>query len=92
MNAGSTVAFGYEGTYDRNVSFKAKTDTQKATYNPEFNQLITFTEFVSFQNFFFFRVVKLKEYFISKKKKKKHFCTFQFPPLCKRMKIQLKDR
>ena len=70
MNAGSTVAFGYEGTYDRNVSFKAKTDTQKATYNPEFNQLITFTEFVSFQNFFFFRVVKLKEYFISKKKKK----------------------
>ena len=71
MNAGSTVAFGYEGTYDRNVSFKAKTDTQKATYNPEFNQLITFTEFVSFQNFFFFRVVKLKEYFISKKKKKK---------------------
>ena len=70
MNAGSTVAFGYEGTYDRNVSFKAKTDTQKATYNPEFNQLITFTEFVSFQNFFFFRVVKIKEYFISKKKKK----------------------
>ena len=70
MNAGSTVAFGYEGTYDRNVSFKAKTDTQKATYNPEFNQLITFTEFVSFQKIFFFRVVKLKEYFISKKKKK----------------------
>ena len=70
MNAGSTVAFGYEGTYDRNVSFKAKTDTQKATYNPEFNQLITFTEFLSFKNFFFFRVVKLKEYFISKKKKK----------------------
>ena len=70
MNAGSTVAFGYEGTYDRNVSFKAKTDTQKATYNPEFNQLITFTEFVSFQKIFFFRVVKLKEYFINKKKKK----------------------
>ena len=70
MNAGSTVAFGYEGTYDRNVSFKAKTDTQKATYNPEFNQLITFTEFVSFQKNFFFLVVKLKEYFISKKKKK----------------------
>ena len=70
MNAGSTVAFGYEGTYDRNVSFKAKTDTQKATYNPEFNQLITFTEFVSFQKIFFYRVVKLKEYFISKKKKK----------------------
>lgn len=63
MNAGSTVAFGYEGTYDRNVSFKAKTDTQKATYNPEFNQLITFTEFVSFQNFFFFSCSKTQGIF-----------------------------
>ena len=78
MNAGSTVAFGYEGTYDRNVSFKAKTDTQKATYNPEFNQLITFTEFVSFQKFFFFRVEKLKEYFKRKKKKKNIFVPFSF--------------
>lgn len=37
----------------------AKTEVQKNTYNPEFNQLITFTEF--------------------------------FPPLCKRIKLQLKD-